>query len=273
MTAQIRLDEARAKGAAMRRVRVIPWNGAVDAFEGNFHAWAGLSERPFAIVELFSGKIHLCETRDIVEFLEPPDAPVVDASLVPTPPQEDSIVLASKAQRAHCIWLLERAIAQSGMALTTAECVTILQNAPLTQPVPHRSQPVWNDPADRVQPIPAASPTPEAGSPAEGRTRTRKRTPLELEEALYLGTDYAPTERWSWRFVESGGYDCMTDAVYVYDGDKHAFTLDGGNYGQKRCGDGSAAKLEMEQQAAWVVDSLNSAAARLRARPQQEGNR
>ena len=85
MTAQIRLDEARAKGAAMRRVRVIPWNGAVDAFEGNFHAWAGLSERPFAIVELFSGKIHLCETRDIVEFLEPPDAPVVDASRVPTP--------------------------------------------------------------------------------------------------------------------------------------------------------------------------------------------
>jgi len=51
----------------------------------------------------------------------------------------------------------------------------------------------------------------------------------------------------------------MTDAVYIYQDGLIAFTLDGGNYGQKRCGDGSAAKFQMEQLAAWIVAALDAA--------------
>ena len=47
---------------------------------------------------------------------------------------------------------------------------------------------------------------------------------------------------WLVKYVSNGGYDCMTDAFFIMEGEKAIASLDFHYYGQKSCQDGFYSK-------------------------------
>jgi hypothetical protein len=61
---------------------------------------------------------------------------------------------------------------------------------------------------------------------------------------------------WKYTFDETGGYDCMTGAFHIWDGNRILMTIDQSAFGQTRC-DYECKSFEAEYLAKKVVELLN----------------
>jgi hypothetical protein len=65
--------------------------------------------------------------------------------------------------------------------------------------------------------------------------------------------------KWAWEFVDCGGYDCMSDAVYVKCDGETKVTLDLHCFGQRDCQPAPVVgRAEAEALAEKIVKALNA---------------